>query len=618
MTDQPQVEVLPRRDTTADNAPVGEGSAPSAAFDAPGLLSQFDSVIGNNRNAIVGASSGSSETGRPADKAVLSLNPGFTTLQLDNPFSNLDSFAPLQLSPRLQPVSFLAKEGHVPAVGVNLDTNGTGHRPALAESDEQTERRDQPTVEPADASDRAAKPRDNASERTPATPLVSSERFGELAKEVLARIDTANTGRVDKQQLAKALEDPSITGEHAQVLAALYTNYDKLKNFSGQQGFFDKGGVSAADIDSFQQRSNAQQNAYRDSTSLVAWGDENLKRFDRSGGGVTTQDIDVALASPATSDTDRQMLSLLKDHYARIQGTRPPNGSEVAVDTGLNAQDLRAYQQQQASSPVAQLRGDIQGMMQRVSQGQQPGVTRDLFGNKENPLESIKPDAITQGHIGNCYLVAAIASVAQSNPQAIRDMIKDNGNGTYTVTFPGAKDNPITVKAPTQAEQGIFNGASQHGTWASVLEKAAGELYNQGWLRSIIGRTNSPAEGGDGGGLPGNALRLLTGNDTEFFTTSLNSQRNIADQLTAAFAEKPPRAVTASTFNLPFSDNTADGFARGHAFSITGFTPDGKGGGLVTIRNPWNGGEGTTAGTTQISLEAFMRNFGYVSFEKRR
>lgn len=45
------------------------------------------------------------------------------------------------------------------------------------------------------------------------------------------------------------------------------------------------------------------------------------------------------------------------------------------------------------------------------------------------------PDDVIQGATGDCWFVAALASVAAQEPALIRSMIADNGDGTYTVTL---------------------------------------------------------------------------------------------------------------------------------------------------------------------------------------
>ena len=37
--------------------------------------------------------------------------------------------------------------------------------------------------------------------------------------------------------------------------------------------------------------------------------------------------------------------------------------------------------------------------------------------------------------LGDCYLISALGTLADSNPAAIQNMIINNGDGTYTVRF---------------------------------------------------------------------------------------------------------------------------------------------------------------------------------------
>jgi hypothetical protein len=256
-----------------------------------------------------------------------------------------------------------------------------------------------------------------------------------------------------------------------------------------------------------------------------------------------------------------------------------------------------------------------------VNKGQKPEASHDLYADAENPLASINAGAILQGSIGDCYFVASLAAAAQAHPELIKNAIKDNDNGTYTVTFPGDRAHPVTIKAPTDAEQGLYNHGSPNGLWASVMEKAYGEYCWQHLnSRKPAERKeeNTPAEGADGGGNTARAMELLLGARVSTDTT-YSAQSVIASDLEKAFSSRPNRAVTAGIYRniLPFSGKeTDDRFYRGHAYTITGFVPDGKGSGKVVIRNPWGGQEGTPSGTITISLEKFMQNFNSVNFEK--
>ena len=245
-----------------------------------------------------------------------------------------------------------------------------------------------------------------------------------------------------------------------------------------------------------------------------------------------------------------------------------------------------------------------------------------LYASKDNPIDSIKPGAIKQGSIGNCYFMAALASLAASNPRAIKNMIKDNGDGTYTVTFPGAKNEPITVKAPTRAEQILYNGGSKYGAWASVIEKAYGKYCQKSYWRrtfTYFSGGNTPAEGGDEGGRWG-GLRLLTGGVHKVdggFLSSMPKLSELRAKFIKAFSKEGSRAVVASRSILA-SSAKGGRLARRHMYSVVGYNPSGPDGGMVTIRNPWGSKYGKYGNTFKMTLKEFRDKFSAVAYGARR
>ncbi len=125
-------------------------------------------------------------------------------------------------------------------------------------------------------------------------------------------------------------------------------------------------------------------------------------------------------------------------------------------------------------------------------------------------LDGISPSDIKQGYLGDCYFLAALASVAQQHPEVIWNAIKDNGDGTYTVTFyQDGKPVPVTVDAefpvtedakgnPTGTPAYARTGSTRDELWPLIMEKAYAQL-DGGSYRKIEG------------GWPGEAVELLTG-----------------------------------------------------------------------------------------------------------
>lgn len=62
-------------------------------------------------------------------------------------------------------------------------------------------------------------------------------------------------------------------------------------------------------------------------------------------------------------------------------------------------------------------------------------IPGDAFVKGDGDKSDIDPNDITQGMIGDCYLMAALGAVAKTDPGIIRKMVKKVGDGVYRVRF---------------------------------------------------------------------------------------------------------------------------------------------------------------------------------------
>ena len=233
-----------------------------------------------------------------------------------------------------------------------------------------------------------------------------------------------------------------------------------------------------------------------------------------------------------------------------------------------------------------------------------------LFGEFEKGVEAVKPDACTQPYnIGNCYFVAAMASLAKVNPQAIVDMIKVNDNGTYTVKFPGAAKE-ITVSQPSDAEHSQVGGKTKYGDWPLILMKAYGKYCGGG---------KSDIDGSDGGSAFSAGVRVLTDkgvvNYGIGYMIPLQSWSGLDSELKSALNTKDALPVTVSTAKSLFSETTKDGFVRQHVYSVLEYKPNPNDvrQSRVVVRNPHGGPNATR----EISLQQFSDNFLQLSIPRR-
>ncbi len=110
-----------------------------------------------------------------------------------------------------------------------------------------------------------------------------------------------------------------------------------------------------------------------------------------------------------------------------------------------------------------------------------------------------KPEDVRQGDLGNCYFAASMASLAQTNPEAIRNAIRERPDGRYDVTLydrggpDGApRERTITVdgKLPVDADGKPSYMQPVNGqAWPAIIEKAYAQL--QGGYGNIGAGGNS-------------------------------------------------------------------------------------------------------------------------------
>ena len=105
--------------------------------------------------------------------------------------------------------------------------------------------------------------------------------------------------------------------------------------------------------------------------------------------------------------------------------------------------------------------------------------TKELtMKNRTNePLFTHEPCAndIAQGGVGDCYLLSTIAAIVDKNPEYIKNMMVDNGNGTVTVRLYGPEGEKYFTVTKSTAED------------KNVKHERGGDLYVQGalWVKML-------------------------------------------------------------------------------------------------------------------------------------
>ena len=92
-------------------------------------------------------------------------------------------------------------------------------------------------------------------------------------------------------------------------------------------------------------------------------------------------------------------------------------------------------------------------------------TSRELF-----PQNLPSFEATHQGMLGDCPFVSTVGAMVYRNPAAVKAMVTQNDNGTFTVTLGGGRI--IKINSLTDADIALWSSAGTNGLWFTVLEKA--------------------------------------------------------------------------------------------------------------------------------------------------
>ncbi len=169
---------------------------------------------------------------------------------------------------------------------------------------------------------------------------------------------------------------------------------------------------------------------------------------------------------------ETSLLNALKGAYSALKGTLEVPGNAEIVD--ISDDQFVTYETDKESGTAKNEKKENE-MIDRTKE--------ELF-----PHEPCVED-VGQGCLGDCYLISLLAGIVNSRPMLIKNMLKDNGDGTVTVRFfkgyDEKNDEKIRVycrvkKTTPKQENGSGDKYARGALWVKMIEKAfvASGIYN--------------------------------------------------------------------------------------------------------------------------------------------
>jgi len=258
-----------------------------------------------------------------------------------------------------------------------------------------------------------------------------------------------------------------------------------------------------------------------------------------------------------------------------------------------------------------------------VNEDGTPSVSKTRFNG---PLFVDGPTAgdVKQGSLANCYFSAAAASVADTDPEKLQEIIKDNNNGTYTVTFqketyPGSgrfRPRKVTVDGELYVKSngkplyggsiGTNSSPEQMEMWYPILEKAYAQ-FQDGSYDNI----------GNGGHASFAMSSIMGSSSTKQPINEHNMDRIYNSISRAAERGNPMTATTYGKDSAEAERYPGTKIYPWHTYSVLGVEESDDGKRFVKLRNPWGntepGYDGKNDGFFKLELEKFAHLYRTVS-----
>ncbi len=264
-------------------------------------------------------------------------------------------------------------------------------------------------------------------------------------------------------------------------------------------------------------------------------------------------------------------------------------------------------------------------------------LSRELF-----PDGSPKPEDVQQARLGLCYFFAVLSTVAEKNPELIKNNLVEDGKGNVIVKFFNPNNgSPYYVKVQKTVPQvpNLFKFVKNDCLWVQMYLKAfvaSGFSGCKGYIFSSGKKNYRYAEFG----FMDLVMRMITGKNTEIknaLSVWMSNKEKLYKKIEKSLAESCYVTCDFSShlnvIKMLYGAVSNEGLVRGHAYSIERVYEDKEGQKWIVVRNPWgeftstydkngkrilNPSDDNNKGYSVLKFEDFLSMCGRMYFSKNK
>lgn len=311
-------------------------------------------------------------------------------------------------------------------------------------------------------------------------PLRGPEDFEKLFSKALSRLDRDGDGYVHPADIDAAVLNPAFTGEEIQLLAALQKKTYRdggvgiVKSLFDLAGTAERGALSMNDVRAFSRRLQygLAGISVLDNEDVVEVLNE-IRGWNAAAQGFIGRDV-----------LQKLVVELRARHDAEMNSVATAIQELIKWMSGLGLQQTNSRDLRGRLLADVELYRAVQSAMHAAYdclQHSDTPTSRRLYGDSGEWKTSITPECVKAGpESTNKFFLCSLASLAALAPEVIERMIAVDGT-EFVVRFPGDKSVEVRVKAPVEAQLGLYGHGGRNGTWVTVLESAFAEYCKTGF-----------------------------------------------------------------------------------------------------------------------------------------